>query len=168
MTRPVEFSKEEIANRQIDEAHLRELVSEFNKEGCLILDRVFDPAFIQRLHRAFIRDYQHYLVEKDHPDALCVGNKRYQITIEVKDEFNTEQLYANPLVLSLVEQLLGKRFVISDLTCVASLPGAEDMHIHGDGYIFEGVPIAPLLPPHAVGLLIPLIQFNRLNGVTRL
>ena len=151
-----------------DESRLNSLLKDFRRDGFLILKDVFEAEFIQNLHQAFIRNYQHYLVDREHEDALCVGNKRYQITVEVKGAFNTPKLYANPFVLSIVEQLLDKHFIISDFTCVSSLPGAETMHIHSDGTIFSGVPIANLLPPHAIGLLVPLIPFNQANGVTRI
>jgi ectoine hydroxylase-related dioxygenase (phytanoyl-CoA dioxygenase family) len=151
-----------------DEDQLNRLVKDFRRDGFLVLKDVFKAEFVQALHQAFIQKYQHYFVEKEHEDALCVGDKRFVVTVEVEGAFNTARFYANPFILSIVEQLLGKSFIISDLTCVVSLPGAQRQHIHSDGTIFDGLPIANLLPPHAIGLLIPLIPFNRMNGVTRI
>lgn len=42
------------------------------------------------------------------------------------------------------------------------------MKLHRDGNIFIGNPLTPLLPSHAIGLLIPLIPFTEKNGATRL
>jgi ectoine hydroxylase-related dioxygenase (phytanoyl-CoA dioxygenase family) len=152
----------------IDSGHLKALELEFRKEGYLVLKQVFRTELVQALREAFIREYRSYLVDAEHKDALRVGNRRYAVTVEINDAFNTPDLYANPLILPIVRQLLGPHFVISDFTCVVSLPGAENQHIHCDGTIFAGLPIASLLPPHAVGLLVPLIPFNRNNGVTRI
>jgi ectoine hydroxylase-related dioxygenase (phytanoyl-CoA dioxygenase family) len=151
-----------------DEVQLNRLLKDFRRDGYLILKDVFEAAFIQNLHHDFVHKYQHYFVEKDHEDAQGVGNKRFFVTVEVEGAFNTPRFYANPFILSIVKQLLDKNLIISDLTCVVSLPGAEKQHIHSDGTIFNGLPIASLLPPHAIGLLIPLIPFNQLNGVTRI
>lgn len=139
------------------------------RQGFLVLPKLFLPELIRELYAAFVSEYPAYLTAEETPaDALIVGHRRLQITVALKGVFNNPQLYANPAVLELVTAALGEAPVISDVSCVTSLPGAQDMHIHCDGRIFNGLPIANLLPPHAIGLLIPLIPFNRQNGVTRL
>ncbi len=92
---------------------------------------------------------------------LRVGHRRVQVSLEVRNNFNTPDLYANPLILPILKGIFNTNFIVSDLTCVTSLPGAKSMPQHRDGEIFKGVSLAPLLPAYAVGLLIPLISFTK-------
>lgn len=138
-----------------------------DKQGYVVLRERFHPKVIEALSDQFVQLYSEYLSPSPPQDALFVGIKRLQVTVEVAGAFNDLRLYADELVLATMTQLLGSRLVISDITCVVSLPGAPEMGIHCDGRIFEQLPIANLLPPHAIGLLIPLVSFNHLTGTTR-
>ena len=150
-----------------DETQLETTLKAFGRNGYVVLKDVFSKTYIETLHATFVDKYNHYFVDKNHVDALGVGDKRFQVSVEVAGPFNSPQLYAHPRILPVVQQLLDHTCIISDITCVTSLPGSKKMRIHCDGKIFKGHPLAPLLPPHAVGLLIPLIPFTELNGPTR-
>jgi len=173
-----EFNQQELHPQVFEEDHLKTILQEFQKDGFVILKDVFSKNYIEALYSEFISDYKSiFLNEKwDNPgenkilvngSAIKRGNRRYQFSIEVKGSFNSPNLYANPLILPFLKKLFNVPFVISDLTCVTSLPRAKKMAIHRDGVIFEGNPLAHLLPSHAIGLLIPLVSFTRLNGPTR-
>lgn len=146
---------------------LNEITIEFKKNGFVILKDLFPISLIINLKKHFEINYKEYFVDKIHSDVLRVGNKRFQITIDIKEEFNSEILYANNLIIQTLKTLILDPLIISDYTCVTSLPGAKKMKIHRDGNIFIGNPLTPLLPPHAIGLLIPLVPFNHINGTTR-
>ncbi|AXE20515.1 hypothetical protein DR864_23640 [Runella rosea] len=163
----VNFSKEEFQNQQIEAAHLEEILKDFRRDGYVILQDVFSKEYINALCADFMGTYGHNFLEENDRNVVKVGNKRIQVSVEVKDAFNSPSLYANPFVLAFLRSIFNNYFIISDLTCVTSLPGAQKMRIHRDGTIFDGLALAPLLPAHAVGVLIPLIPFNKLNGPTR-
>jgi ectoine hydroxylase-related dioxygenase (phytanoyl-CoA dioxygenase family) len=167
MLKAVKFSEQERQNQQLDESSIAMVLKDFRQDGFVVLKDVFSKEYIQLLHKYFLNQYDRYFTDQDHHDALRVSNKRFQISIEVAGPFNSLQLYANPFVFPIMEQLFNYDFIISDLTCVTSLPGAKKMVAHADGRIFERHPIANLLPPHAVGVLIPLIPFTLINGPTR-
>ena len=150
-----------------DETQRKTTLNELQRNGYVVLKDVFPKAYIETLHATFVNTYERYFVDKRHVDALRVGDKRFQVSVEVAGPFNSPRLYAHPVMLPMMQQLLGHACIISDITCITSLPGSKKMGIHCDGKIFKGHPLAPLLPPHAVGLLIPLIPFTALNGPTR-
>lgn len=152
---------------EVDEALLETLLKDFRRDGCMILKDVFSKDFVQALYLHFINRYYRYFVDENHADALKVGDKRYLISVEIMDVFNSPQLYANPIIMAFMRNVFDNSFIISDITCVTSLPGAKSMGVHRDGGIFIGHPLSLLLPPHAVGVLIPLIPFNQQNGTTR-
>ena len=163
-----EFSHEEHQKQQIDEAHAAAILSDFRRDGFVVLKDVFPKNYIQALCQSFLRDYQQCFIDPAHQNSVEVSARRLQISVEVNGVFNSSQLYANPFVYSIIDRLLYNEFIISDLTCVTSLPGAKKMGAHTDGRIFDNHPIANLLPPHAVGVLVPLIPFTPLNGPTRI
>lgn len=168
MVNAIEFSETEIQNEQIEEAHLETILKDFHRDGYVVLKNVFSKEYINQLYTNFVGRYTYRFLDDNLVDKVAVGHKRFQVSVEVDDVFNSPQLYANPFIFPVMERLFSYESIISDLTCVTSMPGAKKMGIHADGRIFERHPIANLLPPHAVGALIPLIPFNQLNGPTRI
>lgn len=163
----VNFSKEKFQNQQIEAAHLEEILKDFRRDGYVILQDVFSKDYINQLNTDFISRYGHLFSDDYKNKVLRVGHRRVQVSVEVKDRFNAPYFYANPLIMPILKGIFNEKFIISDLTCVTSLPGAESLQLHRDGAIYKGVALAPLLPAYAVGLLIPLIPFTKLNGPTR-
>lgn len=168
MLTTTEFSEQEHRTQQIDADHLEAILSDFRRDGFVVLKDVFPKSYVKSLYGNFINRYRQNLVDEGSNEKVAVSHKRFQISVEVADVYNTPQLYANPFIMPVIERLFNYEFIISDLTCVTSLPGAKKMLPHADGRIFERHPIANLLPPHAVGALIPLIPFNQQNGPTRI
>jgi ectoine hydroxylase-related dioxygenase (phytanoyl-CoA dioxygenase family) len=163
----ISFEKDKAKEPFSQKNQLEKLVVEFKKNGFLVLKNFFDKNYIKSLNQHFLSNYKEYFQEKRNPNSTEFVNKRFIVTIDVKDEFNDSNLYANPIILSLLKKLFSDKIIISDFHCVTALPDAADMPIHKDGCIFEGNPLTPLLPPHAIGLLIPLIPFTKENGATR-
>ncbi|GAB5528391.1 MAG: hypothetical protein Roseis3KO_01680 [Roseivirga sp.] len=164
----MEFNIEEKREGKLDREKLASILTEVRKQGYVVLKNVFSRTKIEQLNANLTRDYSDYFESKDHEDALKVGSKRFVVTIDVKDDFNAPEIYCNPLILEILSHLLEPDFVISDLTCVLSLPGSKKMRAHRDGAIYYNSPVRTLLPPFAIGLLIPLVSFNEFNGTTRL
>ncbi len=159
---------EETELQSFNENKLVKLVYDFKKDGYLFLESIFTKEFIHELNIYFIEKYKKYFEGINDYYSSALSDGRYNITIDIKDVFNTSYLYANPLIISLIKQLLTDKSIIGDIACVTSLPGAQAQGVHRDGVIFDGLPISRLLPPHTIGLLIPLIPFNSQNGATRI
>ena len=162
------FSSKEKKTKLIEAENLKKITLFFRKNGYIILEEIFPKNKIQELCNSFIKDYSNYFEDREYDDAREVGDKRFMITVEIKNVFNSKNLYAHPFVIQILNNLLEDKFVISDVNCVASLPGAKPMKKHRDGIVFNRFPLQKMLPSHSIGLLIPLIPFNNATGTTRL
>lgn len=167
MITPEELNEIEIQTQNIETQKLNKIVTDFKKNGFTVIKNLFDKDYISSLNNHFQSNYQDYLKEETHQNATEFVKKRFIVTIDIKDEFNRPNLYSNPIIFQILNKLFTDKIIISDFHCVTALPGAGDMPTHKDGCIFEGNPLTPLLPPHAIGLLIPLIPFTNENGATK-
>lgn len=163
----ITFEEDKVKEPFFQKNQLEKLIVEFKKNGFLVLKNLFDKNYIKSLNQQFLSNYTDYFQEKRNPKSTEFVNKRFIVTINIEEEFNDSNLYANQIILQILKKLFSDKIIISDFHCVTALPGAADMPIHKDGCIFEGNPLTPLLPPHAIGLLIPLIPFTKENGATR-
>ncbi|MDX2163661.1 MAG: phytanoyl-CoA dioxygenase family protein [bacterium] len=162
------LSDTERASGQVNAALVDEAVRKFASQGTLILRNAFDPALIQGMHDAFIARNQRYLEDKDHADALNVGDKRFMITPEFEPPFDSPDVWANPTVTAIIKRLLTDQVILGSFGAVVSLPGAEDQHIHTDfPGLFPESMLDAMLPPFAVTVVIPLVQITELTGSTR-
>jgi ectoine hydroxylase-related dioxygenase (phytanoyl-CoA dioxygenase family) len=157
----------EIESKKINTVRLQDLTSNFKKNGFLVIRNIFDKEFITLLNKHFLNNYKSFLSDNSQTQKTEFVKKRFIVTLDIKEEFNTPNLYANPILFQILNSLFADKIIISDFHCVTALPGASDMPIHKDGCIFDGNPLTPLLPPHAIGLLIPLIPFTKENGATK-
>jgi ectoine hydroxylase-related dioxygenase (phytanoyl-CoA dioxygenase family) len=81
--------------------------------------------------------------------------------------FSEPRLYANGVILSLLDQLLGDVYKVSSFTIVVSHPGSDTQHVHRDhSHLFERENVGQALPPYAVNVAIPLIDVDLEIGST--
>lgn len=141
----------------------------FGRDGCLSVDRLFDPALIDSAREEFERQFPN-LSKEQLPQHLKVGHRRVQLPIEVKGAIADPMLSAHPLVLGIIESLLGKDPVIDSLSCVVALPGAKAQHLHRDhASLFGGAKeVERTIPPYAVTVAIPLVDLTEETGSTLL
>jgi ectoine hydroxylase-related dioxygenase (phytanoyl-CoA dioxygenase family) len=140
----------------------------FRKYGTLVIENAFSESLIDSLHGEYMERYARYFVNERHPDALKVGNKRFMVTVEIDGAFNNPEVYANPHVAPIIERVLGEKMILGGFVSVASLPGAEHMHIHKDHpALFPESDDPDSLPNFAVTAIVPMLGFNPQTGTTR-
>ena len=128
--------------------------------GVLQIDNLFSKELVAGLSRAFNRE--------KYGNSLEVGDKRRMISVAVKSVFNDPQLYANPLLLDLMQKLLGKNFILGSFGAVIALPGAKPQHIHRDRPpLFDNKYVDARLPSLAVTAVVPLVDLTEATGSTR-
>lgn len=138
----------------------------FQESGVLVIHNLFPKSLIADIHQAFVDRYHPYFVDQHYDDALKVGNKRHMLTVDFQPPFNHPTVYGNPLLLSLMQGVLGPEFVLGSFGAVIALPGAEAQHIHRDHPpLFEG--LATPSPSFAVTMVVPLIDLTPETGSTR-
>jgi len=167
MTPEVTVTEEDIRNNGFSESKLQHAANIYNENGCLIINNIFSKEFIDSLRDSYIKQYKKYFIEREHSNALRVGDKRYMITVKLATPFNTPKLYANPFFYELIKGLLGDGCILQALGSVTSLPGSEEQHWHRDHPpLFYDTNIDPYLPSYAITVIIPLIDLNELSGTT--
>lgn len=136
----------------------------FIEHGCLALEAAFAPTLLARClahHQTGLACEQGAWPE--------VGEGRTMLPLRVDGPFNEPELYAHPLLMHLLERLLGPDFLIGSMTMVVAQAGAAAQHLHADHPpLFGGSSQAVGLPPHAVTLLIPLVDIDEVVGATEL
>jgi hypothetical protein len=136
----------------------------FSEHGCLAIEAAFAPTLLARClahHQAGLACERGVWPE--------VGEGRTMLPLRVGGPFNTPDLYAHPLLMRLLERLLGPDFLIGSMTMVVARAGAAAQHLHTDHPpLFGGSSLAACLPPHAVTLLIPLVDIDDVVGGTEL
>jgi hypothetical protein len=140
-----------------------------HQEGCLILEKLFPRSLIDSLSAAFFERIaghdEEYLIRSGVP----VGERRYMYLQPLASPFDTPQLYANGLVLPILQNLLGTNCVISTCSIVMALSGAKAQRMHRDNELPFGTdPLSGQIPPLIINLAIPLIDLTPETGSTAL
>jgi tetratricopeptide (TPR) repeat protein len=165
----ISFTKTELGSGRMAEDTLNAAEKLFRKHGVLHIKNVFDVALLKNCHAEFLNDYQAYLVNTEHEDALRIGDKRFQITLKMQEPFNSPALYGNELVLPLMKRLLGRQCILGCFTSAMSLPGSLDQRSHKDHkHLFHDDPEKTTLPSFAVTMMVPLVDLDEHVGTTRL
>lgn len=162
------FSKTELSQGVPDPEKVRDAVEKFRKAGVLVIDNLLPPELIDSLNSAFTARYKRYFAEAVQSDALQVGDRRKMVTVAVEGVFNNPLIYANPLVMPIVETILGEKFILNGFGAVVSLPGSKEQHIHRDyPGLFHDERFDRILPSFCLTMIIPLVQIDEVVGGTR-
>ena len=162
------FTPAEDENQAIHPDTLENAAQLFRVKGCLVLENIFSPDFITGLHASYLERYRDYFREATFEDALTVGEQRYKITVAFQPPFDTPLLYANPLILPIIKQLLGQETILGSYVSVTSLPGSLEQHLHRDHPWLFGTVLDRMVPSYAIKLIVPLIKLDEMSGTTRL
>jgi tetratricopeptide (TPR) repeat protein len=140
----------------------------FETHGVLQVDNAFPVEFIEQLQRAFFERYEPYFHEGDHPDALFLGDKRYMLTVDLDEQFGSDDVLNAPMLMPIIHSVLGSNCVLGAFTAVISLPGSKDQRLHKDHPpLFPDTPWHHTLPPFATQIIVPLIPLDEWSGTTR-
>lgn len=164
----VRLSSREKRNGTIEPESLQLCNSLFRQHGTLLLKNVFDQDLLRRCHDTFVDRYRAYLKDTTHSDALRIGDKRFQVTIDMQAPYNSPELYGSGLIVPLMQQLIGKNCILGCFTSSMSLPGSEDQRLHKDHKdLFFDDQDACEIPSFAVTVMVPLVDIDEIVGTTR-
>jgi ectoine hydroxylase-related dioxygenase (phytanoyl-CoA dioxygenase family) len=144
-------------------------VEQFERDNYLVVDRLFDPALIDAIAAEVRRQFTDLDAEAL-PPHLRVGPSRVQLPVRLTGPLLDPMLYAHPLLLRMLEPLLGRKFVIDSFTCIVAFPGAPEQRLHRDhdDLFMDRQELRERLRPYAITVTIPLIDFSEDTGATRL
>ena len=165
----VTFTAEEKASGSFTPESLTLCEALFRKHGVLLMKEVFDPSLLTQCHDTFVERYQTYLSDIRHKDALRIGDKRFQITLDMEPPYNSPKLYGNDLIVPLMKRLVGQECILGCFVSVMSLPGSEDQRLHKDHKdLFHDDPEGGTVPSFAVTVMVPLVDLDEQVGTTRI
>ena len=164
------LSESEVAQRRLEEKTLKIARHLFEVHGYLKIDNLFSVEFIQTLASSLVSQLQFDEIEGHLKSGSQVSHQRYIVPIPFKPPFNDPELYAHPVLLSLMKEFLGPHCILSSLGSVVSLPGATDQHVHADYLpLFEESPeLTGTYPSYAITVAVPLVDIDLLNGPTKI
>jgi ectoine hydroxylase-related dioxygenase (phytanoyl-CoA dioxygenase family) len=151
----------------MDESTLQSAIEKFDRSGALWIENLLSPKFVDELNHAYTKRYAQLSKKKLKQRYAKVGDGRYMISVKVKPPFDSVALSANPVLLPLLKHFLGDNCVISSFGSVVSFPGADAQPVHFDyPPLFESESTCNALPPHAVTLVVPLVNLDARTGST--
>jgi len=140
----------------------------YNKSGALLIDRMISPQLLADLQSAYgetVKNWRAAGLGKPNN----VGDKRFTVPIRIKPPFNDPALFANPVLLNLLTEVMGDRPILSAFGAVVTLRGARMQHIHREHpLLFTHDELNQQLPTYAVNMLLPLIDLDEEAGGTQI
>lgn len=156
----MKLTPQEIGAWRLSEQHTEEAVRSLQVTGYVIFEQVLDAPRVRQLHSSFMDVFNRYVAE--------IGDNRGKqrqggVPLPVEGVFAEPDLIGNPMVIALLERLLGPDLVCSYFASDTPMPGSEYQPVHRDGKeLFPGVPVT--VPPYMFELNIPLVDFREDNG----
>lgn len=150
----------EIAAWKLSDQHLEDAIRALRVTGYIIFESVLDAPRVQQLHSAFMGIFERYVAE--------IGDNRGRqrqggVPLPIEGVFADPDLVGNPMVVDLLERLLGPELACSYFASDTPMPGSEYQPVHRDGKdLFPGVPVT--VPPYMYELNVPLVDFREDNG----
>ena len=131
------------------------------------MTKMFDPALIEAIHAEYLQQYGDFA---DNIDSYCmeVGEGRTMLSIRMQGALLDPALYAHPILISILQGLLGRDLLIDSATCVTAVPGASLQHLHRDHPLLFEDRDDPGRLPYAITVAIPLIDLDESTGTTKL
>ena len=163
----VTFQDSDHQRGQLGQDTQSDAVALFRENGALFLKNAFPEALIRKVAEAFEQTYLSLSTKELKKRDALVGDRRYMITVDIKKPFNNVGLYANPVLMPILESLLSVHLRIASFGVVVAKPDADDQPIHLDHPpLFDSNSQCDQLPPYAVTLVVPLVEITEQRGPT--
>lgn len=167
MKSTLRITPQELDEQTILPATIETASQMFREHGAIWLQNALPKELVQRLQI----EYQEKYISQPPGQLLkkhaLVGDQRLMVTVTIESAFNSIQLYANPILSSILGSLLGHQYAISSFGSVVAFPGAESQAIHFDHPpLFEAESDCVNLPPYAITVVVPLVDLTPETGST--
>ncbi len=144
---------------QSSPAEVRLAIEQVRNNGYVLFERALPSDLVAEMQSAFVR-----LLES-HIDAVAAnrGANRWQMHLPFAPPFNDERVIANPLIMPIVDALVGEDCICHYFASDTPLPGSDYQEVHPD--IFRLFPeSSAVLPPYSIVLNVPLVDATDENG----
>ena len=163
----LQLSPDETQSGVLSDEKLAGAIETYRQHGVLWVEDFVSREFVQQLSEVYAKKYASLDQSELEARFAAVGDRRFMITLDIKGKFNSPALYANPIMMLILGQLLGQHFIVSSFGSVLAFPGAANQPTHFDyPPLYSDEAICAALPPHAITLVVPLVDINESTGST--
>jgi len=134
-------------------------IEQVRNNGYVLFERALPADLVAEMYAAFTRLLESHIGNM----AANRGANRWQMHVPFAPPFSDEQVIANPLIMPIVDALIGEDCICHYLASDTPLPGSDYQEVHPD--IFPLFPEASaVMPPYSVVLNVPLVDATEENG----
>lgn len=158
----IHLTDRERETKHLNAETLELAVEQVRANGYIVFENVIPEDKITRIRASFDPLFDEYIGRK----GYNVGTKRAQMHLPFMEPFMDEDVICSPVVVPLIDRLLGTDNRCTYFASDTPMPGSEYQNVHCD--------IMPLFPELAVSLPvfslvvnIPLVDVNEENGSPR-
>lgn len=138
----------------------------FRDNGALLIRNCVPSAQIAAIHDEFEAGWPLHEKAITEGKALRVGDRRYMVTLSTEGALGQAGVLAPPVLMALLDQVLGKKFILGSLTTVVSLPGSDPQHWHCDNDSLFPEADGLRTPAFSIAVILPLIALTPEIGAT--
>lgn len=155
----MKLSAEELTSGALTSETIRIAAQHVRLNGFVVFESVLSKEKLQELYANFMDLFEVYIANNE----LNRGKNRTQMYLPFTKPFIDHEVIANPFALPVIDEILGKDCTCRYFASDTPLPGSEYQDVHSDlQALFPDSPIT--LPPTAIVLNIPLVDFREDNG----
>lgn len=138
---------------------IRFYADQIRTNGFTVIENALPLSFIEAMRARFDTLLEAY---RD-ANPTNRGANRFQMYLPFELPFSSPLLYAHPVVLAIVGEVLPKPFLLDYLASDTPFPGSDYQAVHADcGPLFPGAKMA--VPPFSLVLNVPLVDVTEENG----
>ncbi len=155
----VKLTDGELVTGSLDAANAVLARQHVEMDGYVLFERVLQPALVSALLQEFTALFEAHVARTD-PNR---GANRYQMHLPFHAPFAVPEIVENPLILPIVDAILGADCVCHYFASDTPMPGSDFQAVHSDlPQLFPGTALS--LPACSLVLNIPLVDFPLENG----
>jgi ectoine hydroxylase-related dioxygenase (phytanoyl-CoA dioxygenase family) len=155
----MQLGQRELSSDQLDPETLELAVGQVRNNGYALFERVLPFDLVAEMNASFNR----LLDARRSQVAANRGANRWQMHLPFAPPFSDERVIASPLVMPIIDALVGEDCICHYLASDTLLPGSDYQEVHPD--IFPLFPESDrVLPPYSVVLNVPLVDATEENG----
>jgi ectoine hydroxylase-related dioxygenase (phytanoyl-CoA dioxygenase family) len=155
----MQLTSDERAGGTLPARDLELAIDRVRNDGYVVFERALPADLVQEMQAAFSRVLTSHVQTAD----ANRGVNRHQMHLPFELPFCDERVVANPLVLPVVEALVGQDCICHYLSSDTPLPGSDYQQTHPD--IFSLFPESDgIMPPYSIVVNIPLVEAREDNG----
>ena len=153
-----------IESTERSSAELDGYATELNRDGICVLRDVFSPELIAEWHEAFEQLFQR---RRNRPGGLAPREiARYYLTFPWVPPFANEEVFANPVILGVLNRIFAQEYVMVQMGADIPVRGSDYQEIHRDFRpLFTEEFATPL---YALAVNVSLVEVTEKNGPLQL